>query len=588
MSDLEPRRSTRNGALHKRAVALLLVAALALLGLPLVTAPARAAEECIGGSLTFSPHEDDDLIFMSPDLLRDVQSGRCVVTVYPTSADAGLEASYWLGREAGEEAAYAEMAGVANRWDTGTVTVAGQQVRLRTLRDAPRIRLAFMRLPDGAVLGTGSEAYGYQGLERLRKGEIPTMTAHDGTATYTKGSFTRALVDFMALYRPSVVRTTDFVGSYGDGDHSDHHTVGYFVQEASERWGGDHTLLTYQGYGVRHLPANLGPADRAEKLSVFEVYARHDYLVCRGGCVGSKEDWWLPRQYIRASVPFGNLARQPGVTVKASSENSSTGQLASKVVDGYALGYPTDHTREWVTRGGRQGSWIELTFDRPTLVDRVVLYDRPGTVERITGGTLSFSHGSRVPVGPLPDGGAGAVVSFSPRTVTSIRLTVDAVSSSTVNVGLTEFEVYGPARNVARLAGVSVKASSENRSTGQTAVKVVDGSVLGYPADHTKEWATVGGGVGSWVELVWAQPVRVDRVVLFDRPSSWEWVTGGRLSFSDGSVVETGSLANSGGTSVEFPARTVTSMRFTVTSVGPETHSIGLAEIEAWGEVVTP
>lgn len=144
--------------MHKRAVALLLVAALALLGLPLVTAPARAAEECIGGSLTFSPHEDDDLIFMSPDLLRDVQSGRCVVTVYPTSADAGLEASYWLGREAGEEAAYAEMAGVANRWDTGTVTVAGQQVRLRTLRDAPRIRLAFMRLPDGAVLGTGSEA----------------------------------------------------------------------------------------------------------------------------------------------------------------------------------------------------------------------------------------------------------------------------------------------------------------------------------------------------------------------------------------------------------------------------------------------
>ena len=72
--------------------------------------------------------------------------------------------------------------------------------------------------------------------------------------------------------------------------------------------------------------------------------------------------------------------------------------------------------------------------------------------------------------------------------------------------------------NVARAAGVSVSASSQNTSTGQSAVKAVDGVASGYPGDSSREWATVGGKAGSWIQLVWSSPVTIDRVVLY-RPA---------------------------------------------------------------------
>jgi hypothetical protein len=141
--------------------------------------------------------------------------------------------------------------------------------------------------------------------------------------------------------------------------------------------------------------------------------------------------------------------------------------------------------------------------------------------------------------------------------------------------------------NVARGAGVSVSASSQNLSTGQGAVKAVDGAAVGYPGDHTREWATVGGKAGSWIQVTWSSPVTIDRVVLFDRPNLDDRVLAGTLSFSAGGSVAVGQLVNSGSaTAVTFPAREVTQVRFTVSSVSASTHNIGLSEFEVWGESV--
>ena len=143
--------------------------------------------------------------------------------------------------------------------------------------------------------------------------------------------------------------------------------------------------------------------------------------------------------------------------------------------------------------------------------------------------------------------------------------------------------------NVARAAGVSVSASSQNSSTGQTAVKAVDGSAVGYPGDYTREWATSGGKAGSWIQLTWSSPVTIDRVVLYDRPNTGDQVTAGNLAFSAGAAVSVGSLSNSGAaTTVTFSARTVTSVRFNITSVSASTVNVGLSEFEVWGEAGTP
>lgn len=61
------------------------VAALALTSSVVPAPAARAQATCTAGSLTFAAHPDDDLIFMSPDLLEDVTGGSCSRTVYLTA-----------------------------------------------------------------------------------------------------------------------------------------------------------------------------------------------------------------------------------------------------------------------------------------------------------------------------------------------------------------------------------------------------------------------------------------------------------------------------------------------------------------------
>jgi len=136
--------------------------------------------------------------------------------------------------------------------------------------------------------------------------------------------------------------------------------------------------------------------------------------------------------------------------------------------------------------------------------------------------------------------------------------------------------------NIARRATAS--ASSENIADGQLAQNAIDGVVDGYPGDYTKEWSSSGEGAGAWLELQWSAPVEMNHVVLFDRPNSNDFITGGVLTFSDGSSVNVPPLNNDGtGLEIGFTRRTVTSVRFTVTAVSATTQNIGLAEIQVYG-----
>ena len=73
-----------------------------------------------------------------------------------------------------------------------------------------------------------------------------------------------------------------------------------------------------------------------------------------------------------------NLATMADVS--ASSEKTSTDQLATKTVDGYACGapcLPDDCTQEWATMGEGEGAWLKLAWGRPVQIEKIVLYDRP-------------------------------------------------------------------------------------------------------------------------------------------------------------------------------------------------------------------
>jgi LmbE family N-acetylglucosaminyl deacetylase len=246
-------------------------------------------------------HPDDDLLFLSPALLVSLKSGAPVHTVFLTAGDDGRAAWYWHQRERGIRAAYAQMSQVPDGW----VPAPGAEQSVVTLRldAAPQVSVSFLRLPDGGH-GGGFVRYGHRSLPRLWRGEQPTITAVDRSATYSRGDLIDTVLAIMQADRPATVRTQDFTGRFGDGDHDDHHVAGYVTRAASDRFGSAHRLESYQDYPIAGRPANVTGALLRDKTAAFIAYAAHDRSVCvpgRRACTRRAYPSWVRREYLLAS-----------------------------------------------------------------------------------------------------------------------------------------------------------------------------------------------------------------------------------------------------------------------------------------------
>ncbi|MBB4739556.1 LmbE family N-acetylglucosaminyl deacetylase [Actinoplanes octamycinicus] len=393
-------------------------------------APSRAAAGPGRCALTVVAHEDDDLLFVNPEISDDIAAGRCVTTLYVTSGDAARGPDYWRSRERGEMAAYARMAGRPARWTEQTRLVRGHPVHRATLAGT-RITLLFLRLPDRVG------GWPDQTLQLLWLDPSVRMYTLDAGHRYTRATLLTVLTAVMVIYQPTVIRTLDFRGAYGDGDHDDHHTVAYLTHAAQLRYRTPHRITGHLGYPVARRPANLTAARYRAKLGHFLAYAPHDRVVCQTAdrCDRGGYGAYLRRD-VRVPAPAGpgrNVAGQ--ALPAASSGNEATVEVAAKAVDGRRDGALLG---EWVTVGERAGAWLTLTWPDPQVLNRIVLYDRPNRADRITGAVLRFSDGSTVPVGPLPDDGSPLTVHFAPKAVTSLRFTVTGVSGTTRDAGLAE------------------------------------------------------------------------------------------------------------------------------------------------------
>lgn len=194
---------------------------------------------------------------------------------------------------------------------------------------------------------------------------------------------------------------------------------------------------------------------------------------------------------LAGNQPSVNVAPQASVT--ASSQNSADSQQAVKAVDGEIDGYPGNYTREWATNGQGTGAWIELQWQVPVAVNKVVLFDRPNAVDQITGATLTFSDGSSVVVSALNNDGTASTATFPVRTVTSMRVTVNSVRPGTVNAGLAELQVFTVASGGVNQAPVATVAAAQ--TVAQGSLVQIDGSASIDPegAGLTYQWQQVGG-----------------------------------------------------------------------------------------------
>lgn len=146
--------------------------------------------------------------------------------------------------------------------------------------------------------------------------------------------------------------------------------------------------------------------------------------------VKSDEFFWIK--------DFSNIALL--AQVSTSSENIASNQLGIKVIDGITDGYPRFPANEWATMNEGAGAWIQLSWPRAYRINKIILYDRPALDYQIVAATLTFSDGSLLKIGTLPDKGRGYEIHFTAKTVEWVKLTIDVITGE--STGLSEFEVY--------------------------------------------------------------------------------------------------------------------------------------------------
>lgn len=240
------------------------------------------------------------MIFQSPDLLDAVRANRCVTTVYMTAGDAGRDGPYWQDREAGTNAAYAQMANVPNEWRSSQTVLRDRAIMTYTLASDPRIKQLFVRLPDGGMEGGGFAANRFESLGKLWRHQIEVVHPVDGRNSFTSDDVHELLLGLMQLLKPNVIRTQNYRGCFGDGeDHDDHYATAYFTFAAQEQMTLPHTVVGYQGYNTKQLQSNVSDESLTVKERAYFSYANHDEMVCNSieDCRGNSYEMWLMRQY---------------------------------------------------------------------------------------------------------------------------------------------------------------------------------------------------------------------------------------------------------------------------------------------------
>lgn len=90
--------------------------------------------------------------------------------------------------------------------------------------------------------------------------------------------------------------------------------------------------------------------------------------------------------------------------------------------------------------GGVNYPWLQLDWDSPQTINKVVLFDRTTLNSHTAGGTLYFSDGTQISVTAIPNGGSPKTVIFPNKKVQWIKFQVTDGDGD--HLGLSEIEVF--------------------------------------------------------------------------------------------------------------------------------------------------
>jgi LmbE family N-acetylglucosaminyl deacetylase len=229
-------------------------------------------------TVTFCAHQDDDLLFMNPDVASDVQAGFDVWVVYLTAGDIPFREGHDYGglgyadlRVQGVRAAYARAACAPDDWSFEELDLAGHPVPTNRL-NGTNVRLVFTYIHAAAgpedICG-----------DLWRMWHDPAFVAQpiDGRPAYDKASFIDLLRAILDTAGPDYIRSQSTIG-HRNGDHVDHVSGALLVADADVDDEG-RTLIQrdeYTAYAIRGLPDNVFGFWRDEKIAIWNEYWPHD------------------------------------------------------------------------------------------------------------------------------------------------------------------------------------------------------------------------------------------------------------------------------------------------------------------------
>ena len=222
--------------------------------------------------LTIVAHQDDDLLFIQPDLHDAVKRKTGVTNVYVTAGNSHFGFDFSETRYRGLMAAYGAIAG-ASDWSCGWARIGSNDVEHCRL-ESGRVSLVFLGYPDGGVYGESDDS-----LLHLWEARVASASAVSfGPASYDQPTLIAVLSDIIGYTQPTTIRTLEIAATHAH-DHSDHMIAGALAVLATARSSVDPELISYRGYNMADEPPNASP-----RLYQRGADALAYYEACAAGC----------------------------------------------------------------------------------------------------------------------------------------------------------------------------------------------------------------------------------------------------------------------------------------------------------------
>jgi LmbE family N-acetylglucosaminyl deacetylase len=264
-------------------------------------------------------HHDDDLLFLSPDLMADIRDGHTVRTVFLVASDYHTFPTYMEARELGVRSAYAAAANLdVNDWRSYAYGAGNLGADLWTLGD--KVSIVEIRMPDNSTAPLSRLWNCYKFNQSITGRPLDNSGAQ--TTDRTK------LIDFLraviADFQPEIIRTTDPSADQQLQNtpslnlenlyfHRDHVAAARFLWTALLDVDPVPQVVFYRDYTIRDEAGNLSQADEQFKRDIFREFAFHDVDICPNppnNCPpsGGFYDDLMFKQYEATSSWFGDRA----------------------------------------------------------------------------------------------------------------------------------------------------------------------------------------------------------------------------------------------------------------------------------------